>query len=204
MALNLRNCRLPRVVIEPRIYRAAFVPALLAVVLDDVLVPEPRRGRSRRDSPRTCCSTATWRPQLARPHRGATRPTAAPARAATCATAQLVADTFETRGFGGGAARRPLVQRFTHAGRELVNVVGRRAGSSRRQIVIVAARDAATVPERPAAPPTPPRCMSSPASPGPAVREDARARVRRRLDARARSGARRSSDGCRRPSSWTP
>jgi MFS family permease len=42
-----------------------------------------------------------------------------------------------------------VVQSFTHAGHQLVNVIGRRAGSSRRQIVIVAARDAATVPEVP-------------------------------------------------------
>src|SRR5215212_8133913 len=65
------------------------------------------------------------------------------------ATAQLVADTFATRGFGGGPGDRPVVQRFTEADHELVNVIGRRAGSSRRQIVIVAARDAATVPEVP-------------------------------------------------------
>src|SRR5215216_4506731 len=65
------------------------------------------------------------------------------------AIARLVADTFAARGFGGGAGSRPVVQRFTHADRRLVNVIGRRAGSSRRQIVIVAARDAATVPEAP-------------------------------------------------------
>src|SRR5215211_8302647 len=65
------------------------------------------------------------------------------------ATARLVADTFATRGFGGGPGDRPVVQRFTQADHELVNVIGRRAGSSRRQIVIVAARDAATVPEAP-------------------------------------------------------
>jgi hypothetical protein len=65
------------------------------------------------------------------------------------ATARLVADTFEARGFGGGMGASPLVQRFTHAGRELVNVVGRRAGASRQQIVIVAERDAAKVPDAP-------------------------------------------------------
>ena len=41
------------------------------------------------------------------------------------------------------------MQRFSHAGDQLVNVIGRRAGSSRRQIVIVAARDAAVVPDVP-------------------------------------------------------
>jgi MFS family permease len=65
------------------------------------------------------------------------------------AMAMLVADTFAARGFGGGGGTRPVVQRFTHAGRRLVNVIGRRAGSSRRQIVIVAARDAAAIPEVP-------------------------------------------------------
>ena len=42
-----------------------------------------------------------------------------------------------------------MVQRFTQEGRSLVNVVGRRAGSSRRQIVVVAARDAGAVPDAP-------------------------------------------------------
>src|SRR4051812_21339893 len=65
------------------------------------------------------------------------------------ATAQLVADTFATRGFAGGGGSRPVEQRFTSDGRRLVNVVGRRAGSSRRQIVIVADRDAASVPDAP-------------------------------------------------------
>ncbi len=51
---------------------------------------------------------------------------------------------FEARGFPA-----PELQRFSHAGRELVNVIARRAGRSRRQIVIVAARDAAVVPDAP-------------------------------------------------------
>jgi hypothetical protein len=65
------------------------------------------------------------------------------------ATAQLVADAFAARGFTGGRGSRPTLQRFTHAGHELVNVIGRRAGRSRRQVVIVAARDAATSPDAP-------------------------------------------------------
>ena len=62
------------------------------------------------------------------------------------ATADFVAasrDSLEARGF------QVERQRFTHAGRELENVIGRRAGSSRRQIVIVAARDAPAVPDAP-------------------------------------------------------
>src|SRR5215212_5120642 len=65
------------------------------------------------------------------------------------ATAQLVADAFAARGFSGGRGSRPTLQRFTHAGHELVNVIGRRAGRSRRQVVIVAARDAAAAPDAP-------------------------------------------------------
>ena len=38
-------------------------------------------------------------------------------------------------------------QRFSHAGDRLVNVIGRRAGRSRRQIVVVADRDASVVPD---------------------------------------------------------
>ena len=39
------------------------------------------------------------------------------------------------------------VDRFERGGDDLVNVIGRRAGSTRRQIVVVAARDATGVPD---------------------------------------------------------
>jgi hypothetical protein len=57
------------------------------------------------------------------------------------ATAALVAERFRQRGF------RVERQRFRHADRDLENVIARRAGRSRSQIVVVAARDAAVVPE---------------------------------------------------------
>src|SRR3712207_9397038 len=59
------------------------------------------------------------------------------------AAADRVAATFERRGFG--VAR----DRFTHDGKALENVIGRRPGSSRRLIVVLAARDAAKVPQAP-------------------------------------------------------
>src|SRR5829696_2401668 len=65
------------------------------------------------------------------------------------ATADLVAGAFAARGFSGGRGGQPHLQRFTHAGHDLVNVIGVRAGRSRSVIVIVAARDAATVPDAP-------------------------------------------------------
>src|SRR4051794_7748035 len=57
------------------------------------------------------------------------------------ATAGLVATAFAARDF--------RVQRdaFSDSGRSLENVVGRRAGGSRREVVVVAARDASEVPE---------------------------------------------------------
>ena len=53
-----------------------------------------------------------------------------------------MANELEARGFPD-----PERQTFVHAGKRLVNVIARRAGRSRRQIVVVAARDAGVVPE---------------------------------------------------------
>jgi hypothetical protein len=134
-------------VIEPRIYRAAFVPALLAIVLT-MFSFESRPPKVPQGLAADVLFDGAQAAALA------TRIVAdAPDRRAGSrgnrATAQLVADTFATRGFAGGAGSRPVVQRFNHDGRPLVNVVGRRAGSSRRQIVIVAGRDASAVPDAP-------------------------------------------------------
>jgi MFS family permease len=134
-------------VIEPRIYRAAFVPALLAVVLTMFSFqsrPRPLQQGLAADVLFDGAQAAELATRIAAeaPDRRAGSP-------GDRATARLVADTFATRGFGGGGGSRPVVQRFTHAGHELVNVIGRRAGGSRRQVVIVAARDAATVPDAP-------------------------------------------------------
>ena len=132
--------------IEPRIYRAAFVPALLAIVLTmfsfQSRPPSLEQGLAA-DVLFDGNQAADLATRIAAesPDRRAGSP-------GDLATAQLVADTFAARGFGGAGAR-PVMQRFTHAGHDLVNVVGRRAGSSRRQIVIIAARDAAKVPEAP-------------------------------------------------------
>jgi hypothetical protein len=133
--------------IEPRIYRAAFVPALLAVVLTMFSFqsrppPLPQGLAADVLFDGNQASQLAARIAAESPDRRAGTP-------GNLATAQLVADTFAARGFGGGSGRRPLLQRFYQDGEELVNVVGRRAGSSRRQIVIVAERDAATVPDAP-------------------------------------------------------
>jgi hypothetical protein len=134
-------------VIEPRIYRAAFVPALLAVVLT-MFSFQSRPGPLSQGLPADVLFDGNQAAVLAgriasqEPDRRAGSP-------GDRATAEVVADTFAARGFAGGGGARPVVQRFTTDGRRLVNVVGRRAGSSRRQIVIVAARDAGSVPDAP-------------------------------------------------------
>jgi hypothetical protein len=134
-------------VIEPRIYRAAFVPALLAIVLTMFSFesrPAPLRQGLAADvlfdgnqATGLAGRIATEQPDRRAGSRG------------DLATARLVADAFAARGFAGGGGSRPVIQRFTSSGERLVNVVGRRAGSSRRQIVIVAARDATSVPDAP-------------------------------------------------------
>jgi hypothetical protein len=133
--------------IEPRIYRAAFVPALLAVVLTMFSFESRPRGLPQGLAADVLfdgnqAAQLATRIAAEEPDRRAGSP-------GDRATAQLVAGTFATRGFAGGRGSGPVVQRFTEDGRSLVNVVGRRAGSSRRQIVIVAARDAGAVPDAP-------------------------------------------------------
>ena len=127
--------------IEPRIYRAAFVPALVALVLTMFSFesrPRPLPQGLAADVLFDGRQAAQLAADIAedQPDRRAGRP-------GDRATAALVAESFRQRGF------RVERQRFSHAGRDLENVIARRAGRSRSQVVIVAARDAAVVPEAP-------------------------------------------------------
>jgi hypothetical protein len=126
-------------VIEPRVYRAAFVPALLALVLTMFsLQSRPR------PLPQGLAADVLFDGRLATLQARAIAEAQPDRRAGSPGdgrTADRVQELFEQRGF------RVERQGFTHAGRTLENVIGRRAGRSRRQIVIVAARDAAVVPE---------------------------------------------------------
>jgi hypothetical protein len=134
-------------VIEPRIYRAAFVPALLAVVLTMFSFqsrPRPLPQGLAADVLFDGNQAGELAERIA-----AEAPDRRPGSRGNLATAELVANAFAERGFGGGPDGGPELQRFAHAGKDLVNVIGRRAGSSRRQVVIVAARDAAETPEVP-------------------------------------------------------
>lgn len=125
--------------IEPRIYRAAFVPALFAVVL--VMFSLESRPRPL---PQGLAADVLFDGEQAA---GEAREIAAdqPDRAAGSrgneATAGVVRRAFADSGFA------VELQRFEYDGRELVNVIGRRAGRSRRQILVIAARDGTGVPD---------------------------------------------------------
>jgi hypothetical protein len=131
-------------VIEPRVYRVAFIPALLALVLAMFSFQSPPRPLPQglaadilfdgREAALLAARIATEQPD-----RRAGEP-------GDAATADFVARQLAAAGFQPDQIER---QRFTHAGRSLENVIGRRAGGSRRQIVIVAARDAGVVPDGP-------------------------------------------------------
>ena len=125
--------------IEPRIYRAAFVPAVLAMVLVMFSIESRPRalpqglpadvlfdGRQAASTTRQLVTTA--------PDRRAGRP-------GNLALAANVRRTLRSRGFA------VELDRFERDGKQLVNVIGRRAGKSRRQIVVLAARDASGVPD---------------------------------------------------------
>jgi hypothetical protein len=125
--------------IEPRIYRAAFVPALLAVVL--VMFSLESRPRPL---PQGLAADVLFEGEQAAAEArriAAEHPDRAAGTVGDRAVADEVGDAFAGSGF---AVER---QRFAEDGAELVNVIGRRAGRSRKQVVVIAARDATGVPD---------------------------------------------------------
>jgi hypothetical protein len=127
-------------VIEPRLYRAAMLPALLALIvaafsLEDRPEPVPQalaadvlfQGRSASSNAQAMASA---------------HPDRRPGSVGDRAVGLQVAQAFSQSGF------TTVLDRFSAGdGKALVNVIGRRAGATRRQIVVVAARDAGSVPD---------------------------------------------------------
>ncbi|MDQ3933554.1 MAG: hypothetical protein M3340_02865 [Actinomycetota bacterium] len=125
--------------IEPRIYRVAFLPALLAAVVTMFALESQPRGVPQAAAADVLfegtSATSTTRSIVERtPDRRVGTP-------GDAAAAQRVA----------GAFRRfrltTTVDRWSDDGRQLVNVVGRRPGVSRRQVVVLVPRDALSVPD---------------------------------------------------------
>ena len=121
--------------LEPRIYRAALIPALVAVVVTMFSLesrPPP--------VPQELAADVLFEGRLAS---GALRqlvsrhPDRRPGRPGDAASAAIVRDALAERGF------ETRVDSFEADGLRLSNVLARRTGSSRRQIVVMAGRDPA-------------------------------------------------------------
>jgi len=125
---------------EPRLYRAAFIPAVLAVVfamfsLEDRPAPLPQGLAADALFDEVPALESARRLVRTQPDRRAGTP--GDAAAARSVDRELQAGGFETR-----------VDRFSaEDGVPLVNVVGRRVGASRDQLVVMVARDAESVPD---------------------------------------------------------
>src|SRR4051795_10714563 len=140
---NPSDCRLERSearkVIEPRIYRAAFLPALLALVLVAFsLVTAPRavpQGLAADALFEGTSAVAMVRDIVATtPDRRAGRP--GDARLASRVKQAFLSHKFPT-----------TIDRWSQDGVRLSNVIGRRPGATSKEIVVMAARDASGVPD---------------------------------------------------------
>jgi hypothetical protein len=126
-------------VIEPRIYRAAFLPVLFALVLVAFSLESPPKAAPQglaADALFEGVGTASVVRDIA-----TTTPDRRAGRPGDAAVASRVKQTFLSHGFS------TTVDHFDQDGTRLVNVIGRRPGSTNKEIVVMAARDAATVPD---------------------------------------------------------
>jgi len=126
-------------VFEPRVYRAAFVPALLALVLTMFSLQSRPRPLAQGLAADVLFDGRVAAAETARIVDAA--PDRRPGSTGDRRIAGRVEQALDRRRFS------VELQHFEHAGKRLVNVIARRAGRSRRQIVVVANRDAAAVPE---------------------------------------------------------
>jgi hypothetical protein len=126
-------------VIEPRIYRAAFLPALLGLVVAMFSLESPPRAL-----PQAAPADVLFEGSAAvNTVRSITERT--PDRRHGSPGDRVVADRVVSafRRFG----LETSIDRSESGGERVVNVLGRRPGLSRRQVVVIAARDATGVPD---------------------------------------------------------
>jgi hypothetical protein len=126
-------------VIEPRLYRAAFLPALLAAVLAAFSLENKPRGVAQ-----GLPADVLFEGTLASSTVGQIVQDARDRRAGTVGdarTARRVASAFHRFGF------TTTIETFREKDRRLANVVGKRPGLSRREVVLLASRDALSVPD---------------------------------------------------------
>ncbi|HEV2075754.1 MAG TPA: hypothetical protein VGR10_05915, partial [Thermoleophilaceae bacterium] len=125
--------------IEPRIYRAAFLPGIVALVLAMFSLqtePPPAPIDLAADVIFQGQSVARSAEEIVREH-----PDRRPGSPGDEAAADLVAGELEERGF------EVTDDTFSAEGHDLRNVIGTRVGSERERIVILAGRDASSVPD---------------------------------------------------------
>ena len=125
--------------IEPRLYRVAFLPTLLALALlmfSFESRPPPLPQGLAADVLFDGRLAAAGARSVASRH-----PDRRPGTAGDLASARAVADELSERGFV------TRTDRFDAAGRPLANVVGTRPGASPRRVVLMAARDSAGGPD---------------------------------------------------------
>jgi hypothetical protein len=125
--------------IEPRIYRAAFLPAVLAVLLVAFSF-QTRPPALKQGLPGDVLFDGGAAADQARELATAT-PDRRVGKNGDRDAADLVRRAFLSRHFATS------VDRWQDDGTDLLNVTGRRAGASRREIVVIAARDANSVPD---------------------------------------------------------
>jgi len=126
-------------VIEPRLYRAAFLPAVLAVVV---------AAFSLQDRPRALSADVSadilFDGGAAADEAGVLTqrfPQRVPGSEGDRSAAEYVSSELTSLGF------EVLADRFTDGSRELVNVVGTRTGSTRERLVVMAPRDSFASPD---------------------------------------------------------
>src|SRR5215204_772714 len=126
--------------IEPRIYRAAFLPAVVALLLVafsfQTRPPALKQGLPG-DVLFDADSAVTQAQELTR---------AAPDRRPGASGDREVADRAR-KAFLSNQLATSVDRWSADDGTKLLNVTGRRAGASRRQIVVIAGRDADSVPD---------------------------------------------------------
>jgi hypothetical protein len=124
-------------VLDPRIYRAGFLPILFALVLAGFSLREPPRPLTASLAPDAFDGAAAFR-QLDR--LAAEAPLRRPGSAGDRLVARRVEDALRANGFHVGVRR--FEAETADGRRELEIVVGARAGFSSRRVLVVAHRDA--------------------------------------------------------------
>ena len=123
--------------LDPRIYRAGFLPILFALVLVGFSLREPPRPLTASLAPDAFDGAAAFR-QLDR--LAAEAPLRRPGSAGDRLVAKRVEETLRANGFRVGV--RQVTAETADGSRALTTVVGERTGFSNRRILVLAHRDA--------------------------------------------------------------